>query len=275
MPSFRLVALASFLLWCRPAPAEEYIPTPTSTVGMPARVDQLVLPGTELEARPLEDRRAKLVVRVVDVFPHGSAFRYNLSYYGLEPGDYDLRDALRRKDGGPTADLPPIPVQVAAILAPGQIEPNALKPAATAFAGRYRTLMALAAATWVAGLVAIVFVGRKRKAIGGDLGPAGPTLADRLRPLVEGAMAGTLGEGQHAELERMLIGYWRHRLGLEALAPGAAIAAIRADPTAGALLAQLEAWLHRPPGSAGPVDVAALLEPYRRIPSEPLAGATA
>ncbi|WP_435015410.1 hypothetical protein TA3x_002948 [Tundrisphaera sp. TA3] len=250
------------LAWACPAPGSA-----APSVGMPARIDQIVLPGTELEARPIEDRRAKVVVRVVDVYPHGTAFRYNLLYYGLEPGDYDLRDALRRKDGGSTADLPPIPVKVVAILPPGQIEPHPLTPTPTAFPGLYRPLMFLAAAAWVAGLLAILLVGRKRRRVEDDRpGAVAPSLADRLRPLVESAMAGTLAEGQHAELERMLIDHWRRRLGLEALPPAAAIAAIRSDPTAGALLNRLEAWLHMPPGSAGPVDVAALLAPYRNIP---------
>jgi hypothetical protein len=38
---------------------------------MPARIDQLVVPGTELEVRPIDDRRAPLVVRIVEAYPHG------------------------------------------------------------------------------------------------------------------------------------------------------------------------------------------------------------
>ena len=59
-------------------------------------------------SKPLDDRRAPVVLRIVDVYPHGTAFRYDLEYYGLEPGTFDLRDYLRRKDGSSTADLPPI-----------------------------------------------------------------------------------------------------------------------------------------------------------------------
>jgi hypothetical protein len=247
----------------------------TPTVGMPSRIEQLVLPGTELEARPIEDRQGKLVLRVIDVFPHGSAFRYNLAYYGLEPGEYDLRDYLRRKDGGPTADLPKIPVKVLAILPPGQIEPHRLEPTPAAFGGGYRLGMILAGVAWFAGLIAIVLIGRRHR------GPSvaedqsgGPTLADRLRPLVEGAMAGTLGQGQHAELERMLIGYWRRRLGLESASPARAIAEIRSDERAGPLLHRLEEWLHRP-DREGEVDVAALLEPYRDLPADAIEGGPA
>jgi hypothetical protein len=94
-------------------------------------------------------------------------------------------------------------------------------------------------------------------------------MADRLRPLVDAAMAGSLGDRQKAELERLLIGYWRKRLGLERAEPSRIMAVLREHDEAGPLLRRLEDWLHRPPGeSSGPADVAALLEPYRSIPAE-------
>ncbi len=255
--------------------ATEGSPLPSPSVGLPAKVDQLLLPGTELEAAPIEGRQAKLVLRVIDVFPHGSAFRYNLAYYGLEPGTFDLKDYLRRKDRSPTADLPRIPVTVRAILPPGQVEPNALRPSPAAFRGGYRLAAGLAVAAWVAGLLVILFLGRRRKGPTVDEARAGgSSLAERIKPLVEDAMAGKLGPGQHAELERMLIGYWRARLGLESASPARAIAAIRADPVAGALLRQLENWLHRPE-PADEVDVVALLEPYRELPAEAETGGPA
>ena len=56
------------------------------------------------------------------------------------------------------------------------------------------------------------------------------TLADRLKPLVTRRVAGTLSEGQHAELERLLIGYWRKRLGLEQASPAEAMTVMRNHP---------------------------------------------
>src|SRR5664279_2863147 len=61
----------------------------SSTVGLPVDVKQIVLPGTELESTPWDDK-SPVVVRIIEVYPHGDAFRYDLSYQGLEPGDYDL-----------------------------------------------------------------------------------------------------------------------------------------------------------------------------------------
>lgn len=269
------VAIAILALARPSTSADETVKPPGPTVGMPARVEGLVLPGPELQAKPLEDRRTPVVLRVTEVYKHGDGFRYDLSYYGLEPGTFDLGDYLRRKDGTAAADLPEIPVTIRPILPPGQIEPHPLTPSASPALGGYRWWLALGGAAWVAGLVGILFYGRRKMAPGPDGGPRRPTLADRLRPLVEAARQGKLTEGQHAELERMLIGYWRHRLDLDRADPAEAMAVMRKDERAGPLLNQLEIWLHRPGGAAAPVDVAALLEPYRDLPAEPPLAASA
>ncbi len=263
-------SLVLALFACRAAWGDESTPPPrsTSSVGMPAKLEQLVLPGTELEARPIEDRRAPVVVRIAEAYRHGSAFRYDIVYYGLEPGRYDLKDYLRRKDGSPTTDLPPIPVSVQPVLPPGQIEPHRLIVAPSPYLGGYRLLVLLGGLAWVAGLAAIALAGRRRR-IEADARTIRPaTLADRLRPLVDAAMAGELDAGRRAELERLLIGYWRRRLELEHLPPARCMAVLRGHAEAGPLLRRLEDWLHRPAGSAEPVDVSAMLAPYQSIPAD-------
>jgi hypothetical protein len=263
-------ALVLALFACRAARGDEPTPPPraTATVGMPAKLEQLVLPGTELEARPIEDRRAPVVVRITEAYRHGSAFRYDIVYYGLEPGRYDLKNYLRRKDGSPMKDLPPITVEVQPVLPPGPIEPHRLILARSPYLGGYRLLVLLGGLAWVAGLAAIVLAGR-RKRIATDARTVRPaTMADRLRPLVDAAMAGELDAGRRAELERLLIGYWRRRLELEHLPPARFMAVLHEHEQAGPLLRRLEDWLHRPAGSSEPVDVAALLAPYQSIPAD-------
>jgi hypothetical protein len=241
-----------------------------STVGMPARIDQLVLPGTELEVRPIDDRRAPIIVRIAGVYPHGTAFRYDMVYYGLEPGLYNLADSLRRKDGSPTEGLPPIQVAIEPLLLPGQLEPHKLALAPSPWLGGYRLLLIFGGLIWLAGLLAIIFAGRRKRVDSMADADRVVTLADRIRPLVDAAVAGKLSPGQHAELERLLIGYWRRRLGLEHMPPAKLIAVLRNHDEAGALLRRLEDWLHRPDGSAEPVDVAALLKPYQAISADEL-----
>ncbi|MEX0701648.1 MAG: hypothetical protein WD069_06075 [Planctomycetales bacterium] len=245
---------------------------PHPTVGVAARIEQLVLPGSELEPLPLDDRALPIVLRIAAAYPHGTAFRYDLVYYGLEPGEFDLKDFLRRKDGSPTADLPAIPVRIESVLPPGQIEPHAPVARPAAFGGGYRTLLVLGGVAWVLVLLFLLVAGRRRRA-SREVEPERPqSLADRLRPAVEAAIAGRLDPGRLAELERMLLAWWRSRLRLEELSAAEAIARLRAHQEAGILLRQLELWLHAPPRPEH-VDVAALLEPYRRIPAGPIAAA--
>ncbi len=234
---------------------------------MPATIDQLVLPGPELEVAPIDDLKTPIVVRITEVFAHGSSFRYNLSYYGLEPGEYDLVKYLRRKDGKPAEGVEPIKVTVNSVLPPGQIEPHAVKANVAANPGGYRLLMVVGAMLWSAGLVILLYLTR-RKPVATKIDPTRPvTLADRLKPLVEGAVAGTLRPGQHAELERLLIGYWRRKLEIEHDDLTRSFLTLREHPEAGPLLVKLEEWLHKP-GGAGAVDIPALLRPYNAIPAD-------
>jgi hypothetical protein len=134
--------------------------------------------------------------------------------------------------------------------------------------GGYKTILIAAGIVWA--LLLFPLVWRHRKKLAPAVAPPpSPTLADRLRPLVEQAAAGTLSSDGQAQLERMLLNYWRERLNLDALDMAQAIGKLRGHPEAGELLRALESWLHRPKGSAR-VDVTAVLEPYRDIPPRPL-----
>ena len=238
-----------------------------SSVGMPARIDQIVLPGSQLEAKPVDSREVPVVLRVVATYPHGTAFRYDLEYYGLEPGTYDLGDYLQRKDQTPLDGLPKLPVEIVSLLPAGQILPAnpAAHPAPRL--GGYRLWLTLAMLAWLAGLVTILFA-RRRARLAAEQSAAKPqSLAERLQPLVAAAVEGRLTNEQTAEIERLLISYWRRRLNLDELDPRVAVAALRDHPQAGELLRAVEAWLHKPEG-AGEVNVAALLAPYRDLPAD-------
>src|SRR5262245_13586952 len=58
-------------------PASEPKPLSKSSVGLPQRINQIVLPGTELEVRPSEDHDEPLVLRIVATYKHGTAYRYD------------------------------------------------------------------------------------------------------------------------------------------------------------------------------------------------------
>jgi hypothetical protein len=236
---------------------------------MEGRVE-VVLPGTLLEARPVE-ARTKIVLRIAEHRPRGDAMWYDLRYIGLVPGQFDLRGYLMRPDGSPTNNLPPIPVTIAPLL-PANHDGSLVQQTASPLGrlGGYRAAMTAIAIIWVLLLVPLVWR-RRRKVVAAAAPPPEPTLADRLRPLVEQAAAGTLSRDGQAQLERMLLTHWRQKLALESLAMSDALVRLKAHPEAGDLLRALEAWLHRPPGAAS-IDVSAVLAPYRkpsaaRVPS--------
>jgi len=240
-----------------------------STVGLPGTLKGLVLPGGELEVKPPSDRRSPVLVRITAVWPQGTAHRYDIEYVGLEAGAFDLRGQLRRKDGSSTADLPPIRVTIDSVLPKGQVRPAELEPGFLPRLGGYRTLVIAGAVLWVIGLLAILLVGRKRSRPAAAGGPPPASLAERLQPLVESAIAGQRDPTRLAELERHLIAYWERRLKLDDRPPAEALPVMRRHPDAGPLLVQLEAWLHRP-AAREPADVNALLEPYRHLPPDAL-----
>jgi hypothetical protein len=242
-------------------------PLPESTVGLPAKIEQLVLPGTELEPVAWDDK-SPIVIRIEAVYPHGTSLRYDLIYQGLEPGEYDLRKYLRRKDGSTVDDLPPLSVKVEGLLPPGHITPHDPAFVAPPWLGGYRVLLAIGTAAWLLVLIWFIFPPR-RATQANETSAVRVSLAERLRPLVARAMRGELSSTELAEFERALVSYWRRRRALEDVSPAEALRRLRTDEQAGPLLSQVEAWLHRPAGEQD-VDVAALLAPYQNLPAEDL-----
>jgi hypothetical protein len=237
------------------------------TVGMEGRLE-VMLPGTMLEAKPVNPR-SPLVVRIAGTRPHGSLIDYDLRYIGLVPGKYDLREYFVRKDGSSTADLPMLAAEVAGVLPEshrGELFGEEVQP--LPFLGGYRTALTLVVALWAFLFVPFWLSSRKPKAEpSAPLAVAPPTLAERLQPLVKRAAEGKLSKSELAQLERMLLNHWRERLGLQELGLAEAVGRLREHPEGGALLRELENWLHRPPGTTA-VNVAALLAPYGALTKE-------
>ena len=269
----------SIILETVPAGSAAPVPSATrTTVGMRVRIEELHLPGSALRAKDVADPgKAAVLLRVLGVFPHGSDFRYDIEVTPFEVGTLDLREHLERVDGSSIEELPPVLIQVQAVLAFDQILPNDLAPTSTGTVGGYGTKIKIAAALWLVGLLALLLIGRsKRAAQQLESGEGGMTLADRLTPLVEGASRGQLSNQDRAQLERLLLLHWRERRALTGMGVAEAVSKLRRDEEAGPLFMQLERWLHSPSGAADETDVASLLEPYRHIPAAaPLTGSDA
>ena len=186
-------------------------------VGHSMSLQQLVLPGPELETKPNREAEAPLVVRIDGVWPHGSDHRYDLSVLGLEAGEFDLRPYLRLKGGG-SHELPtPLQVRFESILPEGAFEPTALKPLEVPLRYGYGDLLKALTVLWVLGLIGLwVWVrGGRPRDLQQETQVAPPSLIEQLQPLIERAASGQLDNQEKARLEKMILGYWAQRLQLK------------------------------------------------------------
>jgi len=233
---------------------------PTQNIGIEGRTTA-VLPGPDYRPRPLDDR-TELILRIESVTPvSGSNYSYNFHYIVFEPGPYDLANYLVLPDGS-VPQVHEIPVVVRALLPEdhnGQLQPFA--PRLFPWIGGYRVALGFMGLLWAGGIAAFVMAGRKKPAPTPAPLPAPPSLAERLRPLVEAAAAGRLSTEGQAQLERLLTAYWREKLGLPELRMAEAVTRLKNHDQAGALLRALERWLHRPDGASA-AEINAVLEPY-------------
>ncbi len=252
----------------------ERVPQVTTPLGMSAQLRELVLPGTLLTVKPLKNRHDPVVLRILESYPHGTAHRYSLEFYALEPGLYDLREQLQRADGSGIDDLPAIWVEASAALPAGQIAPLPLTETRLPRVGGYRLLLTIAGILWGLGLFALLFWRKRKQTETTKVYEQPVSLADRLRPLVEQARTGSLPAEKRAELERMLIAYWCNQLQLKEESPGKLMQVLREHPEAGPLLRSLEDWLHRPDPPER-VDVEALLAPYSQVTEQQISGTAA
>ena len=259
-----LLVAASFLVQgeASETPAE---PLASATVGAPRVLKDIVLPGSELVAKPLAGD-PEMIVQVVDAIKHGDSYRYTIRFSGLEPGPHDLADWLVRADGSESGEIPSIPVEIETLLPAGQVTPNQLPDGWIPNMGGYQVLMSIAAGLWGLVLLVLIFGGRGKKAKVQVAGAPPRTLADLLKERLEAAFENKVAPQQYAELERMLFSMWRKRLGYESMPLEQAMAKIKANEQAGPLMLQLENWMHRPDGDNQDVDLSKLLEPYRNLP---------
>lgn len=241
-------------------------PPTQSTVGIEGQVIFRHPKSEPVQSVPVNDK-APVVVRIADATPDGDFVLYDLRFIAQYPGEFDLRECLRRPDGQSLTDATPLPVRIDKLL-PADHEGALFETGGMSLPriGGYRLILIAIGVLWLVPpvwwLVRRVF---RKPPPAAPEAEAPATLADQLRPLVEEAIRGTLSTADRAKLELLLLAYWRDRLGLatDGLGHAAAIRQLREHPEAGELLMLLERWLHRPPRADEVVNVAAVLGRYR------------
>lgn len=243
-------------------------PLTRTTIGIEGRV------VIEHSGEPLQATEARedalLLLRIGEVEELGEGRqRVELLFLARRAGEFDLRDALQFGPERPVGDaLEPIPVLVDSLLPEDhQGDLEAIEELEGPGAGGFTTIFRVVLVLWlIPAVVWIFWKWRNRPRPEPVVVERVPTLAERLQPLVDAARRGELDLAGQARLERMLLGYWREQLGLEALPQADAVRHMRADDEAGELLRTVEAWLHRPESQRpDQAEVDALLDRYRGI----------
>lgn len=265
-----LVCLAMTI--CSPVFADAQIDGENSlkvSVGMSGFAKQVVLPGSELTTKEVDPRRTPIALRIDNVFPHGDVYRYDLTFFGLEPGKHNLIDYLSRRDGTSTADLPPINVVVNSILPSGQFVPSAPPKGFVARIGGYYMALILVGLVWVAGLIAILFWGRgKTTKIQAAEDSGSVSEVDQIRTLLDRAMAdGELSPEQKADLDMRVLNFWRTRRSITDVSVADAMSQLKNDEQAGPLLSGLERWLYSREAPSQS-EIAQLLQPMSEIAAQ-------
>ncbi len=237
-----------------------------TSVGYPVRILQTKIAGSHLVAQPYTDRNVPAMVRIIESFPHGTDFRYDIEFRGFEPGRFNIIDYLQREDDSDLVAAP-LWVTVEPILAADKVRPIPLPQNESQFRSYYTPILFVSGVVWIAGLLAILFYGRgtlkKASIVTKTITPA-----EKMRPLIDAAIAGNLTSAQQAELERILSEFWSAKLNLGHLPADQLRSTLREHPEATKMLEQIDFWLHRPAGeSAQPVDINALLSPYQGQPT--------
>ena len=232
-------------------------------------VSTMVLPRADYQARPMDDR-SELLLNIQSVKPvDAGGFRYEIQYMGLEPGEYSLAEFLILPDGSRPEEIKDFRLHVRSELPEdhnGQLEQMSAAP--FPFIGGYRIFLGFLGLLWVAGIVMFIRSYRKKKVVIDEtVVVPEPGFAERIRPLVESAAAGTITLEDQTLLQRLLMGFWREKLDLTEPRVAEAVLLLKQHPVAGELLRAMERWLHRP-GVSSAAEINPLLEPYRNAPEK-------
>ncbi|MGB0991430.1 MAG: hypothetical protein ACPG32_03065 [Akkermansiaceae bacterium] len=243
-------------------PAAE--PLATASLGQPFELNDIYIKGGKVEAIPRKDRESSLVVRVLEVKSAEGGFRYDLEVYGLDPGEYMLRDFLRFKSTQKEVVELDAEVEIVSMHPLDVLpKPETIPHVPPEKMGGYKTLLIAACVVWFVILLLIFFYRKPKPDEVEEKLP--PTLHEKLTGLITAASQGDLGDRDRAQLERLIIGHWKQKLPeLAEASPDKALAKLRVHDEASPLILKIEQWLHAPNPSVSQQEIQQLLEPYRQ-----------
>lgn len=251
-----LAAAATLLLTFRQEPLQ-----------VPLGVEQAAIVrfcGPRLEVAPYR-WGVGVNLRIAQVTEAGECLVYDVRYLVNRAGTFDLKDYLVAADGSALTGLPSFRFQGNARLSRDlDTRVRETEEIRIDVGGHYPEFMALLGLLWIVWLLLLIFGWRRGSEQEAAPPAAAPSLPDRLRHFQAQMAAGTLSAAGKAQLEMLLLQWWRQELALGPVPMKAALRSIQRDAKRGARLGKLQRWLHHPAPDIPGEDIAFLLESIAR-----------
>ncbi|GAA5494705.1 hypothetical protein Rhal01_00869 [Rubritalea halochordaticola] len=237
----------------------------SSPLGMPVKVTDVYIPGSQVEPIPRKNLSSSLVIRILEIKPASEGFRYDMEVYGLDPGTHQLSKYLQYADSKePVSELDTaleVTVQHPADTLP---KPQKLSYSTPSNLSNYRVMLWTLASVWILIFLLILFYRKKNKDASGAEEVKLSTY-EKIQELVLATAHGDLSHNQQAELERLIIGHWKKQVpGLEFMPTADAITQLRTHTEASPLVLKIEHWLHAPSASVTQKEIEPLLTTFKK-----------
>lgn len=242
----------------------------SSVLEVPLGVEQAVIvafDGPGLAVAPYKWGVA-VNVRIAQVSRQAGRCVYDVRYFVNRTGTFDLKDYLVAADGSTLSGLPGFKFRGDAKLSKDlDTRIRETEEMRIDIGGHYDQVMVLLGLLWIGWLLLLIFFRRPRQVEEADCTAAEPTLAETLRGFQAQLEAGTLNTAGKARMEMLLLQCWRKELDLGPMAMKAAVRAIGCNEKTGALLGQLQHWLHHPMSTVSGKEIAAMVGSVARAES--------
>jgi hypothetical protein len=261
----KLTAILSLLLlagiavwWLYHAPDDGSIPE------VPLGVEHAVTitySGSELIVQPYRFG-VPVNLRIAKVIEKDGVRTYDIRYMLNTAGEFNISQYLATKDGSELTDLPEFKV-----LGLGHMSQNMdqriqqVETMGIEIWHYYYECMAAAVTLWLVWLLLLIFYGREKPEIPEDTAPI-ETFYDVLSAYLAKIEDKTLDAKGKAQLEMLMINWWRTQLGYPDMEMRKVIRHIRKDAVSASAFDTVQQWLHNPQNSVSVDELLARLRPF-------------
>lgn len=254
------VGLVSGIVWYCSHPAMS-----RSDHDVPLGVEEAVViryAGPRLVARPYR-RGASINLRIAGQTEVDEVRVYDVRYVVNLPGEFALTDYLTSADGRPLDDLPPFVVRgLTSLTKDLETRIQEIEDVGIHIWHWYYETLAGLGVFWLLWLLALIFVGRGRRAAPREPAAPVPSLAEQIARCLEAISAGDQSVELRSQLEVLLLRCWRERLGLQTVRMAEACRRMQHHAALGDTYHRLIAWLHHPSAPLTADDLLSDLRPY-------------